>query len=140
MKLITTNLLNRFWQKGIKPIKELIGNKDISKIGDGTLTGAVCELNTGLEWKYLGYDSGVCRFELPPHKEIYVTVDFQSIASKRRTLLIPNFDSFETQLFWQAEDGTVDYVQIYYHKSAVGMYLTSNPAGLENFKMSVCYR
>ena len=98
------------------------------------------QLNTGLTWKSLGYNSGVCRFELPPHKEIYVTVDFQSNASFRRTLLIPHLDSFETQLFWQAADGTVDFVQIYYHVSAVGMYLTSNPAGIDNFKMSVCYR
>lgn len=48
MKLITANKLNRFWQKGIKPIKNLLGNTDISKIGDGTVTGAINELNTGL--------------------------------------------------------------------------------------------
>lgn len=48
MKLITANKLNRFWQKGIKPIKNLLGNTDISKIGDGTVTGAINELNTGM--------------------------------------------------------------------------------------------
>lgn len=43
MKLITTNLLNRFWKTGIKPIKTLIGSTDISKIG-ATVTAAVSKL------------------------------------------------------------------------------------------------
>lgn len=45
MRFITLNLLNRFWKKGITPIKKLLGDKDISKIGDGTVTGAISELN-----------------------------------------------------------------------------------------------
>lgn len=48
MKIITTNLLNRFWQKGVKPIKTLLGSKDISKIGDGTVTGAIVSLNSNI--------------------------------------------------------------------------------------------
>lgn len=117
-----------------------MGSTSLSGIGDGTVTGAISALNTGLEWKYVGHNSGICRFNLPAHKEIWIAVDFHSEASYRRTLVIPHMDDFETQLFWQEEDGTVDYVKIYYHQSAVGMYLTSNPAGMENFKMSVWYR
>lgn len=121
-------------------LRKMLGSTDISKIGDGTVTGILNSLNTGLTWKYLGYNSGECRFELPAHKEIYVAVDFHSDASLRRTLLIPRIEDFETQLFWQEEDGAVNYVRIYYHGSVVGMYLTSNPAGIDNFKMSLWYR
>ncbi len=125
--------------KNMRYLFKLIGNNQLS-VGDGTITGAINALNTGLTWKYLGYNSGECRFELPAHKEIYVAVDFHSDASLRRTLLIPRIEDFETQLFWQEEDGAVNYVRIYYHGSVVGMYLTSNPAGIDNFKMSLWYR
>ena len=47
-KIITDNKLNRFWQKGIEPIKKLLGNTDISAIGDGTLTGGLDALNSNL--------------------------------------------------------------------------------------------
>ena len=126
--------------KNVRYLWKLMGNTSLSGIGDGTVTGAISALNTGLTWKYLGYNSGECRFELPAHKEIYVAVDFHSDASLRRTLLIPRIEDFETQLFWQEEDGAVNYVRIYYHRSVVGMYLTSNPAGIDNFKMSLWYR
>lgn len=126
--------------KNMRYLWKLLGSTSLSGIGDGTVTGAISALNTGLTWKYLGYNSGECRFELPAHKEIYVAVDFHSDASLRRTLLIPRIEDFETQLFWQEEDGAVNYVRIYYHGSVVGMYLTSNPAGIDNFKMSLWYR
>ena len=47
-KIITDNKLNRFWQKGIEPIKKLLGNTDISAIGDGTVTGGLDALNSNL--------------------------------------------------------------------------------------------
>lgn len=125
--------------RNLRFLRNLLGTNDISGIGDGTVKGAISAMNTDMTWKYLGHDTGVCRMELPSHKEIYVAVDFQSDASQARTLLIPNIRSFETQLFWQS-DANIDYVRIYYHQSAVGMYLTSSAAGMENFKLSVWYR
>ena len=47
-KIITDNKLNRFWQKGIGPIKKLLGTTDISNIGDGTVTGGLDALNSNL--------------------------------------------------------------------------------------------
>ncbi len=35
--------------KNFRFLKKVLGTKDISKIGDGTLTGAIYELNTGME-------------------------------------------------------------------------------------------
>lgn len=125
--------------RNLRFLRNLLGTDDISGIGDGTVKGAISAMNTNMTWKYLGHDTGVCRMELPSHKEIYIAVDFQSEASQARTLLIPNIRSFETQLFWQT-DGNIDYVRIYYHRSAVGMYLTSSAAGMENYKLSVWYR
>lgn len=48
MKFITANKLNRFWQKGIKPIKDVLGEEDISALGDGTVTGALCKLKESI--------------------------------------------------------------------------------------------
>ena len=48
MSVITGRRLNRFWQKGIKPLKDLLGNHDIEDLSeDGTVTGALSKLNTG---------------------------------------------------------------------------------------------
>ena len=47
MSVITGRRLNRFWQKGIKPLKDLLGNHDIEDLSeDGTVTGALSKLNT----------------------------------------------------------------------------------------------
>lgn len=41
MKVVTTNLLNRFWKNGVKPIKDALTNKvDSSKIVNSLLTTA----------------------------------------------------------------------------------------------------
>lgn len=41
MKVVTTNLLNRFWTNGVKPIKDALTNKvDSSKIVNSLLTTA----------------------------------------------------------------------------------------------------
>ena len=41
MKIVTTNLLNRFWKNGVKPIKDGLANKvDSSKIVNSLLTTA----------------------------------------------------------------------------------------------------
>ena len=38
MKVITTNLLNRFWKNGVKPIKEAVtGKLDASKVVNSLL-------------------------------------------------------------------------------------------------------
>lgn len=47
MSVITGRRLNRFWQKGIKPLKDLLGSHDIDDLSDdGTVTGALSKLNT----------------------------------------------------------------------------------------------
>lgn len=59
MSIITGRRLNRFWQKGIRPLKDLLGSNDIDDLSDdGTVTGALSKLNTDmtarlktLEWQ-----------------------------------------------------------------------------------------
>lgn len=47
MSVVTGRRLQRFWQKGIKPLKDLLGNHDIEDLSeDGTVTGALSKLNT----------------------------------------------------------------------------------------------
>ena len=49
MSVITGRRLNRFWQNGIKPLKDLLGSHDIDDLSDdGTVTGALSKLNTDL--------------------------------------------------------------------------------------------
>lgn len=57
MSVITGRRLNRFWQNGIKPLKDLLGSRDIDDLSeDGTVTGALSKLNTDIEntWDTLG--------------------------------------------------------------------------------------
>lgn len=97
------------------------------------------QLNTGLNWKYVGYVTGTDRLSLPFHKEVWVSVDFQSDASFRRAMIIPNIDAFETDLYGQI-GGVTDCVHIYYHQSVVGMYPKNDNGGTENLKLSAWYR
>ena len=49
MSVVTGRRLQRFWQKGIKPLKDLLGNHDIADLSeDGTVTGALSKLNTDI--------------------------------------------------------------------------------------------
>ena len=49
MSIVTGRRLQRFWQKGIKPLKDLLGNHDIADLSeDGTVTGALSKLNTDI--------------------------------------------------------------------------------------------
>lgn len=92
-------------------LRKMLGSTDISKIGDGTVTGILNSLNTGLLWKGVGDTTGMNPISLPPHKEIYVAIDFQSSPACRRTLKIPALSAMETDLFGQV-NGTIDYVHI----------------------------
>lgn len=75
MKVVTTNLLNRFWKNGVKPIKDALTNKvDSSKIVNSLLTTAagfaldarqgkvlddkITELNRNSEWRKVGEYTG----------------------------------------------------------------------------------
>ena len=50
MSVVTGRRLQRFWQKGIKPLKDLLGNHDIADLSeDGTVTGALSKLNTDMD-------------------------------------------------------------------------------------------
>lgn len=50
MSVVTGRRLQRFWQKGIKPLKDLLGSHDIADLSeDGTVTGALSKLNTDME-------------------------------------------------------------------------------------------
>ena len=97
------------------------------------------QLNTGLMWKYAGHVTGIDRLSLPSHREAWIAVDFQSDASYRRALLIPNIGAFETDLYGEI-DGITDCVHIYYHQSVVGMYPKTDNKGTENLKLSAWYR
>ncbi len=125
--------------KNVRYLWKLMGNTSLSGIGDGTVTGAISSLNTGLNWKYVGYVTGTDRLSLPFHKEVWVSVDFQSDASFRRAMIIPNIDAFETDLYGQI-GGVTDCVHIYYHQSVVGMYPKNDNGGTENLKLSAWYR
>ena len=49
MSVVTGRRRQRFWQKGIKPLKDLLGNHDIADLSeDGTVTGALSKLNTDI--------------------------------------------------------------------------------------------
>ena len=49
MSVVTGRRLQRFWQKGIQPLKDLLGSHDIADLSeDGTVTGALSKLNTDL--------------------------------------------------------------------------------------------
>lgn len=43
---VSKRRLERFWNRGIFPLFQKLGNKDISNVGDGTVTGAISELDT----------------------------------------------------------------------------------------------
>lgn len=50
MSVVTGRRLQRFWQKGIKPLKDLLGSHDIADLSeDGTVTGALSKLNTDMD-------------------------------------------------------------------------------------------
>lgn len=56
-------------------VKEpLMGNTDISNIGDGTVTGAIDELNTGLNYTYWGSQTGTAWLTLPSKWETLCVV------------------------------------------------------------------
>ena len=92
-----------------------------------------------LVWRCAGIVTGANRLSLPDHSEVYIAVDFQSSNSYRRSLLIPNITCMETDLIAQVNE-VIDYVHIYYEQTWVGMAYTSNPLGLENFKLTAWYR
>ena len=49
MSVVTGRRLQRFWQKGIQPLKDLLGSHDIADLSeDGTVTGALSKLNTDI--------------------------------------------------------------------------------------------
>ncbi len=125
--------------KNMRYLWKLMGSTSLSGIGDGTVTGAISALNTGLMWKYAGHVTGIDRLSLPSHREAWIAVDFQSDASYRRALLIPNIGAFETDLYGEI-DGITDCVHIYYHQSVVGMYPKTDNKGTENLKLSAWYR
>jgi len=53
----------------------IIGNTDISGIADGTVTGAIAQINTDLKWKNLGGYSSDTTFSLPSNfQELYIQV------------------------------------------------------------------
>lgn len=50
MSIVTGRRLQRFWQKGIQPLKDLLGSHDIADLSeDGTVTGALSKLNTDMD-------------------------------------------------------------------------------------------
>ena len=62
MSVVTGRRLQRFWQKGIKPLKDLLGGHDIADLSeDGTVTGALSKLSTDIVAKNasLEFDSYV---------------------------------------------------------------------------------
>lgn len=96
-------------------------------------------LNSKLGWKNAGRFTGDTRFELPLHKELFIVISFQSNRSSARTLHIANAVNFQTNVFG-VSNGSIDYVEIFYHQSAIGMCRTSNPLGIVNFAVEVFYR
>lgn len=58
----------------------LMGNTDISEIGDGTVTGAISELNNGLTYSYgpqiniMGYNSSSNEWTAPQDGYVYAQV------------------------------------------------------------------
>lgn len=100
---------------------------------------AVNALNSKLGWKNAGRFTGDTRFELPLHKELFIIISLQSNRSYARTLHIANAVNFQTNVFG-VSNGSIDYVEIFYHQSAIGMRSTSNPLGIVNFAVEVFYR
>lgn len=61
--------------KNIKTLITLIGNTDIKSIGDGTVTGAISDVNGKLEWKRLGTRVGTNGIDIPKNaNEICINV------------------------------------------------------------------
>lgn len=126
--------------KNVRYLWKLLGTTSLAGIGDGTVTGAISSLNTGLEWKRVsGRVTGTDRLNLPDHRELYVTIDFRSQNTKRRTLMFPNTGGFHTDVLGEI-DGVIDYVRIYYNQTSIEMATTSNPMGVENFQLLAWYR
>lgn len=60
MSVVTGRRLQRFWQKGIKPLKDLLGNHDIADLSeDGTVTGALSKLNTDMDDMFGGREAEI---------------------------------------------------------------------------------
>ena len=98
-KIITDNKLNRFWQKGIEPIKKLLGNTNISAIGDGTLTGGLDTLNNNLKWKLLKSQTTFGSnnvINLPEtYNELYICSEETGTGAYKGGIIIP-FDFVST--------------------------------------------
>lgn len=70
MSIVTGRRLQRFWQKGIQPLKDLLGSHDIADLSeDGTVTGALSKLNTDMRkertftaWKTMVFARGDGRY------------------------------------------------------------------------------
>jgi hypothetical protein len=61
--------------KNLKSLISLIGNTDISDIGDGTITGGLSDVNSKLEWKRLGTRVGTNGIDIPKNaNEICINV------------------------------------------------------------------
>ena len=64
MSVVTGRRLQRVWQKGIKPLKDLLGSHDIADLSeDGTVTGALSKLNTDMEDTENGIETANARID-----------------------------------------------------------------------------
>lgn len=86
----------------------LMGNTDISGVGDGTVTGAISELNTGLTYQLLTSFVGNQSVNLPAvFHELYILASLQTGGSSfnRTIYLIKNVLSDTYQHFYSGDSG-----------------------------------
>lgn len=60
--------------KNVRYLYKMLGTTDISKFGDGTVTGALDALNSNLTWKYAGHTTGANPFKIIPEANEYLVV------------------------------------------------------------------
>ena len=79
-------------KEAINEVDNLLGNTDISAIGDGTVTGGLNALNSNFTWKRVGAEHKGVPISYPSEfNELYVLVDYGMFSVYDGVTVIKNF-------------------------------------------------
>ena len=130
-----------------KKFKGIIGTKDISKIGDGTVTGAISELNSNLNYKYIGSITLGNTIDLPDGWKVILAITDNTAGIPCMHFIlpenyVPNADSNKSVASgYYANNGYNGYCSVYLTRSLIKynehLHCGATPSGA---KLYVYYR
>ena len=92
IKYDDTKNVKEAMNEAINEVGNILGNTDISAIGDGTVTGGLDALNSNFTWKYVGVEHKGVPISYPSEfNELYVLVDYGKFEVYDEVTVIKNF-------------------------------------------------